>query len=106
MRILLRLVAGKTLTPYAGRSRMVTAMLALQNLEVLTVGSRADNLGSSLKINSSELGALFGIYTFFYAIVQIPVGLAFARCSPTKLLAVACTIFALGNIFSHHPIPC
>lgn len=73
-------------------------MLALQNLEVLTVGSLADNLGSSLKIDSSQVGALFGIYTFFYAIMQIPIGLAFARYSPTKLLALACTIFALGNI--------
>ena len=77
---------------------LATAMLALQNLEVLTVGSLSGNLSSSLQISSGQVGALFGIYTFCYAMMQIPAGLAFARYSPTTLLALACIIFAFGNI--------
>jgi predicted MFS family arabinose efflux permease len=76
---------------------LATAMLALQNLEVLTVGSLSGNLGNSLQISPSQVGGLFGIYTLCYALTQIPVGLAFARYSPTKLLTLACIVFAAGN---------
>ncbi|MEM6583596.1 MAG: MFS transporter [Pseudomonadota bacterium] len=87
----------------AGGSRwllwvLATVMLALQNLEVLTVGALANDLGNNLHISSSQVGALFGAYTLFYAMMQLPAGLAFARFNPSLLLIWACVLFALGNV--------
>ncbi|MEM8560710.1 MAG: MFS transporter [Pseudomonadota bacterium] len=77
---------------------LATVMLALQNLEVLTVGALANDLGSNLHISSGQVGALFGVYTLFYALMQLPAGLAFARFSPSILLIWACVLFSVGNV--------
>ncbi|MEM9256588.1 MAG: MFS transporter [Pseudomonadota bacterium] len=77
---------------------LAVAMLSLQNMEVLTVGSLADNLANSLEITDAQVGAIFGAYALFYALMNIPAGLAFGRFKATHILALACALFAAGNL--------
>ncbi|WOO42524.1 MFS transporter [Rubellicoccus peritrichatus] len=77
---------------------LTTAMLAFVNLEYFTAGAVASSVQKSLKIDTSDIGTLFGTYTLCYAVMQLPVGLAYARFNPFRLLIFACTTFALGNI--------
>ncbi|MEM0964945.1 MAG: MFS transporter [Verrucomicrobiota bacterium] len=77
---------------------LATLMLGFINLEFYAVGAVAAKVDESFGIGPSRTGLLFGIFTLFYGALQIPVGLAYARFNPVRLLLVACIVFAVGNL--------
>lgn len=79
-------------------------LLAFQNLEFFTDGTVAAAVQKTFSLDPSRTGFLFGVYTLCYGLMQIPVGLAYARFRPTHLLMLACIVFGVGNLlFAYAP---
>lgn len=64
----------------------------------VTPGVLTEELSATFNLNRAALGNLSAFYFYFYAALQIPVGLLVDRIGPRKILAVGCLLGGLGAV--------
>jgi MFS family permease len=62
----------------------------------VTPGVLTEELTSTFELSRAALGNLSAFYFYFYAALQIPVGLLVDRIGPRKILAVGCLLGGMG----------
>ncbi|WP_159569279.1 MFS transporter [Limnobacter sp. 130] len=64
----------------------------------VTPGVLTEELSSTFDLSRAALGNLSAFYFYFYAAMQIPVGLLVDRIGPRKILTVGCILGGLGAL--------